>query len=231
MEIVQMPPKTGAEHTGEGRAAYKWSRGAAEDRRWGWWHIEGGSEKGAGSPGSILPHTEGPQEGAAAPKRSRQLCFTRQSALEQREEEEEKLSRNCQDPATQAAVRRATAPLPLGARESESCACLIWSQSLLSSSRSSLPGLLRGSPGQSCALLTAVSGQETSILLAPREHSLDGDEGVDPQGCNLGTSSRHSQLHHHSSAGLGDSPQHHSGQVEEEATKLAVFTIFPAGSG
>lgn len=27
MDIVQMPPKNGAEHTGEGRAAFKWSRG------------------------------------------------------------------------------------------------------------------------------------------------------------------------------------------------------------
>lgn len=69
-----------------------------------------------------------------------------------REKEEEKLSCNCQDPATHAAARKAMAPLPLRARENKSRACLVWSQSLVSSSRSSLLGSLRGSPGQSCAL-------------------------------------------------------------------------------
>lgn len=59
------------------------------------------------------------------------------------------------------------------------------------------------------SLLTAVPGQGTTILLAPQEHSLDEKEGMDPQGCNLGMTSRHSQLsqlYHHSSAGLVTAP-------------------------
>lgn len=106
--------------------------------------LKGALRKEEEAPDLILPHTEGPQEEAAAPARSRRFCFTRQSALEWEEGGEEarlQLPSSCR---TRSIPKDHGSPVPRLQRESRSCACPPRSQPPFSSSTSCLPACLGG---------------------------------------------------------------------------------------
>lgn len=150
--LCRCHPKMGLNTLERGEQPSNGAGVAAADRRWGWWHTEGGSEKGAESPGSILHHTEGPQEGAAAPEQSRLLCFTRQSALEQEGEGGGEtllqLPRSCHTCSRQEGHGSSAPP---SKRKQEPCLPHLVSIPAFFQ-QEQLARVAQGQPGQSCAL-------------------------------------------------------------------------------
>lgn len=136
--------------------------------------LKGALRKEEEAPDLILPYTEGPQEEAAAPARSRRLCFTRQSALEWEEGGEEARLQLPSSRRTRSIPKDHGCPVPRLQRESRSCACPPRSQPPFSSSTSCLPACLGGgaatAPSTTVPSLSAgLCGQEipSSLLGVP----------------------------------------------------------------